>query len=113
MKDCKLLGVQDLAAIYWLVGILEGIGQPVVHAQVEIADDKDRRLASDSEISNDLPAEFKGFLQIARQQADLSTIAMTQEMREKQIALAGARGQARAGSHPRDIPESPRESRRK
>ena len=55
------------------------------------------------------PAEFEGFFQVARQQADLAAVAMPQEVREEQVALAGARGQAGARSHARDIPKHSRD----
>ena len=85
-------------------GYSKGSGHPVVHANVQVAEDEYRRLQGVGKVEG-FPAELETFRRIARQQHHLLAVAMAEETGEEDVALAGARWQAGAGAHAGDIPD--------
>ncbi len=73
---------QHLAAIQRLVRIGERLRHPVVHAQVEIAEHKHRRLQPLGQIERRV-AELEALLHRARQQNNVLGVAVREERRSK------------------------------
>ena len=71
----KLLGVEDLAARDGLFGIVEGLGHPVVHAEVEVGEDEDRGLQRLGKIEG-LHAKLEALPDGAREQQDVLGVAV-------------------------------------
>ena len=86
------------------------VAHPQVHAQIEIAQDKDRGLELLG-VFERAPAELKALGHAGRQQHDLPRIAVAEEVCEQQIALARARGQAGARPNAGDVPDDARNFR--
>ena len=96
--------VQYLAAIERRFGVCEWLGHPIVHAQVEVAEDQDRCLEALSQVECSAGiAEALGH--IAGQQTDVLAVAVTEIIRRQDIPLRDAGGQTGRWSHPHDVPD--------
>ena len=84
---------KHLAAVQRLFRIGERLGHPVVHAQIEIGENEDRRLQSLGEIEG-LLRELVALFDRAGQQHHVLGIAMRQESDRQHVALHGAGGHA-------------------
>ena len=107
----EIFGGQHLAAADGLFGIGEGVGHPVVHAQIEIGHDEDRGL--------ELLGEFEGFdghgealFGRAREEHGVLGIAVGEERGGEEVALRGAGGQAGGGADALDVEDARRGFRR-
>ena len=87
-------GGEHLAAIQGLGGIIEWLGHPVVHAQIEIGEHKDRGLHALCQVEGRL-GQLEALLDRTGQQNQVLGIAVGEEGRRKQIGLLGARGHTR------------------
>src|SRR5215469_1085191 len=95
---------QHLATPEGLLGILEGIGHPVVHAEIEVGHDEHQRLELLGEIEGVL-RHGEAFLDGGRNQKNVLGIAMGEKGVEKNVALRGARGQPGGRTDPLDVPD--------
>ena len=91
-QPLQLLLAEHLAAIEGPVGVGEGLGHPVVHAQVEVGEDEDRGLEALGHVEG-LDREREALLHRAGQEQDLLGVAVGEERRRDHVALGGAGGE--------------------
>ena len=97
-----LFGPDHLAAIERLLGVGEGIGHPVVHAQVEVGHQEDRGLEALREVEGVLREEV-ALRDAPGEQQDVPAVAVGEEVRRKDVALHRAGGKARGGADALDV----------
>ncbi len=85
-----------------LLGISEGLGHPVVHAEIEIGHDEDRRLQLLGEIEGRL-RHLEALLHAAGEQHDVLGVAVREEGDGEQVALLVARGHPGGGADALDV----------
>ena len=83
-QPLQILGREHLAAVQRLRGIIEGLRHPVVHAQIEIAEDKDRGLQPLRQVEGRL-AQLEALLDRARQQDNVPGVAVGEKGYRKQV----------------------------
>src|ERR1035438_6357001 len=91
-QPVEVFGAEDLAAVDGLFGVGERIGHPVIHAEVEIGHDEDRRLELLGEIES-LKAHRKTLFRRTREEQGVPGVAVGEQRGGNEVALLGARGQ--------------------
>ena len=81
---------------------LEGLGQPLVHADVEVQHDEDRGLQAVRQIEGER-AHFETFAGIGRQQHRVLGVAVAGIGGGQQVRLLGAGGHAGGGAAALDV----------
>ena len=71
----QVFGAENFAAVEGLGRVFEGLGHPVVHAEVEIGEDEDGRLEALGKIESGA-GKLEALFHVARQQDDVPCIAM-------------------------------------
>ena len=99
---------QHLAAVERRLGIRERLGHPVVHAEVEIGHHEDRRLEALGEVEG-LDGHRVALGDRRRQQQDVLGVAVRQARGKGDVALRGARRQARRGADTLDVEDHRRQ----
>ena len=89
----QIFGGQDFAAVDGLVGIGEGIGHPVVHAQVEVGHDEDGSLEPLGEIEGIL-RHGEALLGGRGEEHGMLRIAVGEDGGGEKVALRGTGGEA-------------------
>jgi hypothetical protein len=104
----ELLGVEHLAAAIRFGRIDEGIRHPVVHAQVEVGEDEDRRLEHLRQIEG-LAGEVETLSDRGRDECNMLRIAMRKIVHLENIALRGAGRQSGRRTDALDVPDHARQ----
>ena len=100
----ELFGVQHLAAIHRFLRILEPVGGPDVHADVQVAQDHDQGLEPFGQIESRV-AELEALGGVGREEQGIARVAVAQVVRRQNVSLAGTRRQAGAGPDALDVPD--------
>ena len=95
---------EHLAAIDRRSGIFEGIGHPVVHAEIEIGHDEDQRLELLGQIER-FRRHAEALGHGAGKQHDVLGVAVREERGRENVALRRARGQAGGRADALDVPD--------
>src|SRR5579883_2459075 len=107
VQAVQVLRRQHLATVELSLGVLERVGHPQVHAEVEIAQQEDRRLQPLRQVEGEL-AELVHLFDRARQEDWVLRIAVREAVGEGQVTLVGARRQAGRGAHALDVADDRR-----
>ncbi len=98
----KLLRVENFAAGDRGCGVVEGLGHPVVHAEVEVREDEDGGLELLGEIEG-LDAELEALFDGAGEEDDVFGVAVREAGDKAEVGLGGAGGKAGGGAGALDV----------
>ncbi len=82
----QIIGRKDLSTIEFLFRIFEGIRHPIIHAQIEITHDENRRLKPFGKIER-VVRHLETFFDARRQQNDMLRIAMRSVSQRQNVGL--------------------------
>ena len=101
-EPAQVFRAEHLAPRNRFFGIRKSVRHPIVHAQVEVAHDEDRRLEFFRQVKS-LDRHRVTLLNRGREQQDVLGVAVGENGGREDVALGGPRGQARRRSHALDV----------